>query len=203
MRQGDPSEFDSELTVFVPYRQQGDARVSLAIRAAGDPAALATAVRKEVQAVDEDMPLFGVMTLDEYFKMRRWQYTVFGTVFMIFAGIALAMAAIGVYAVMAQATNRRTREIGVRIALGAGRSQVLGLVLAKGMLQVGLGVALGLVAAYGVSRLMSGLLFTVSPTDAPTFLAVAGVLVAAGLLACLLPARRAAALDPVKALRYE
>jgi predicted permease len=203
MRQGDPSDFDSELTAFVPYRQQGDARVSLAIRAAGDPAALSTAVRKEVQALDEDMPLFRVMTLEEYFRMRRWQYTVFGTVFMIFAGIALAMAAIGVYAVMAQAANRRTREIGVRIALGAGRSQVLGLVLAQGMLQVGLGVVLGLVAAYGVSRLMSGLLFTVSPTDAPTFLAVAGVLVAAGLLACLLPARRAAALDPVKALRYE
>ncbi len=203
MNQGDPNEFDSELTVFVPYRQQGDARVSLVIRAAGDPAPLATAVRKEVQAIDEDMPLFRVMTLAEYFKMRRWQYNVFGTVFMIFAGIALAMAAIGVYAVIAQSTNRRTREIGVRMALGAGRSQVLGLVLGKGMLQVGLGVVLGLAASYGVSRLMSGLLFNVSATDVPTFFGVSAVLTAAGLLACLLPARRAASLDPVKALRYE
>ncbi len=203
MWQGDPDEFNNEMTVFIPYRQLGETRVSMVIRASVPLTALTTAVRKEVQAVDEDMPLLRVMPLNEYFQLRRWRYRVFGTVFAIFAAIALAMAAIGVYAVMAQAIARRTREIGIRMALGAGRHEVIRLMLGIGMLQAGLGTALGLLAAYGVCRLMSGLLFHISATDAPTFAAVTAVLATAGLLACLLPARRAASLDPVKALRYE
>jgi predicted permease len=203
MYQGDQKEFNNEMTVFVPYRQLGEARASMVIRTSLPPASLTTAVRKEVQAVDEDMPLLRVMPLNEYFQLRRWRYRVFGTVFTFFAAIALAMAAIGVYAVMAQAIARRTREIGIRMALGAGRRQAIRLMLGAGMLQVGMGVTLGLLAAYLVCGLMRGLLFNVSATDTLTFLTVTALLIIAGLLACLLPARRAASLDPVKALRYE
>jgi ABC-type antimicrobial peptide transport system permease subunit len=126
---------------------------------------------------------------------------VFGIVFLIFALIALLMASIGIYAVVAQNTARRTQEIGIRIALGSTAAGILTLVIGRGLKQLLLGLALGLAVAFGVTRLMSELLFRVSPTDPIVFGSVALVLSLVGLFACWLPARRAAALHPVDALR--
>lgn len=133
----------------------------------------------------------------------RWHLRVFGTTFLIFAVIAMGMAAVGIYGVMAHSTSRRTREIGVRLALGADTVGILRLVLGRGAKQLLVGMVLGLGAAIAVCRLMAGLLFKVSPQDPLTFAGVTLVLCMAGLAACWFPARRAARLDPMKALRYE
>ena len=167
------------------------------------PSDLTASVRSEVQQIDQDLPLFDTMTLVKLFERGHWYLSVFGTVFLIFAVVALGMAALGLYAVMAYAVGRRTREIGVRMALGANVGSILRLVLARGVKQLTLGLVLGLAVALGVCRLMAGVLLKVSPNDPLTFILVALTLVAAGLLATWFPARRAARLDPVKALRYE
>ena len=122
---------------------------------------------------------------------------------MGFALIALLMAAVGIYAVLAQATSRRTQEIGVRMALGASIRNIMLLVMRRGLWQILAGLALGLAAAFPAARLMASLPIGVSPTDPTVFIAVAAVLAAVGLFACWLPARRASHLDPVKAIRYE
>jgi ABC-type antimicrobial peptide transport system permease subunit len=160
-------------------------------------------VRSEVQQIDQDLPLFDTMTLAAFFNRNHWYLTVFGTLFLIFAMVALGMAAVGLYAVMAQGVSRRTREIGVRMALGADLRAIVQLVLGRGIIQLALGLVLGLAAALAVCRLMTGFLYMVSPSDPTTFASVALTLIATGLTATWLPARRAARLDPVKALRDE
>jgi ABC-type antimicrobial peptide transport system permease subunit len=160
-------------------------------------------LRNEVRQIDQDLPLFDTLTLEERFSRQRWYLRVFGTMFLVFAGVAMGMASVGIYAVVANAVSRRTREIGVRMALGAGVGSILRLVLGRGVRQLVLGMALGLAAALMVCRLMAGLLFKVSPSDPMTFVSVSLVLGGVGFLATWLPARRAARLDPVKALHYE
>jgi predicted permease len=202
-RQKNPSDPADDPVMLVPYRFDSYSGMAVMLRTDGNPAALAPALRSEVQQMDSDLPLFDTMTLAERFGKQRWYLAVFGTVFLIFAVIATAMAAVGIYAVMAQAANRRTREIGVRMALGADESSILALVLARGAKQLGTGMVLGLAAALAICRLMAKMLFGVSPNDLVTFGAVTLVLGAAGLAAIFFPARRAARLDPVKALHYE
>jgi ABC-type antimicrobial peptide transport system permease subunit len=187
----------------VPLRQDDPWSLTLLARTAGEPSALAADIRAEVQRLDQDLPLFELMTLRELQARSRWHLRVFGTLFFIFALIALLMAAVGIYAVVAQATGRRTQEIALRMALGATRGSIIGLVLRRGLLQLLAGMVLGMAAAFAATRLMGELLFRVSPTDPIVFAAVPMLLVAVGLFACWLPARRASSLHPAKALRCD
>jgi predicted permease len=199
-----PGTSSSELDplFFVPYRGKPMSGFGVVIRA-NAPASLSAAVRKEIQAVDPDLPVFGVMTLDAAFAQQRWPFRVFGTLFAIFAGIALLLSSVGLYATMAYAVTRRTQEIGVRVAMGASAGNIMRLVLSQGVRQLAIGLVIGLAGAFGIARVLKGILFQVSPTDPATFAAVAILLLAVGLFACLLPARAAMKVDPLVALRYE
>jgi putative ABC transport system permease protein len=193
----------AESVAFVPYRQEDQSGFTLIARTTGEATRLGAVVRGEVQAVDLDLALGDVGTLESRLARSRWMYVVFGTLFVIFAGTALLMAGIGLYGVMAQATSRRTREIGIRVALGATPGRILSTVMRRGVLQLMLGLALGLGAAFGVTRLMSTLLFGVGPRDPIVFAAVSVILLAVGLLSCWLPARRAATIAPLIALTQD
>jgi predicted permease len=175
---------------------------SYVIRGEAEPSALTSAARAELRALDPDVPV-RTRTLEEIVSSsldgRRFSLVIFA----VFAGAALALAVTGVYGVMSYAVARRTHEIGVRVALGAQRRDVLGLVLGRGMRLALVGVAVGLPATLVSTRLMSGLLYGVSTNDPLTLLAVSALLVAVAFLACLVPAYRATRVDPMTALKYE
>ena len=196
----DLNEKDPKPLLFVPFRQEGSNGMALLVQFTVDPTA---AVRAAVQNLDQDLPLRDVSVLTEAVDHQEWFLHVFTRLFLGFALIALLMASVGLYAVIAHATGSRTQEIGVRMALGANTRHIMLLVMKRGIWQIGAGLALGLGAAYPVARLMASLPIGVSPSDPAVFLVIAAVLAAVGLFACWLPARRAAALDPVKAIRYE
>jgi ABC-type antimicrobial peptide transport system permease subunit len=160
-------------------------------------------VREAVARVDAAVPIYQVRTFDSYLSATLAQPRFNGLLLGVFAGVALLLTAIGLYGVMAFSVSQRTQEIGVRMALGAERLDVLQLVLAQGMKLALLGVAIGLIAALGLTRWMKSLLFGVSATDPLTFLAVAMLLVFVALLACWIPARRATTVDPMIALRCQ
>jgi putative ABC transport system permease protein len=199
----EPNEKAPNPLLFVPYRQETSDSMSLLVRSAANPSPLAVAVRASVQSLDQDLPLFDVRTLAKAVERDRWFLRLFGALFSVFALIALVMASIGIYAVMAQAASSRTREIGVRIALGATSRNILGLVMGRGVTQLIAGLVFGLAAAFPAARLIAALPFRVSPTDRVLFITVSLLLAAVGIFACWLPARRAAALDPVNAIRDE
>jgi predicted permease len=186
--------------LFVPLRQEGWNGMALLIRSSGNPIA---AVRAAVQKLDQDLPLRDVYTLPQAIEHQKWYLRLFSKLFCGFALIALLMAAVGIYAVLAQATNSRTQEIGVRMALGANTRNIVVLVMKRGLWQIVAGLTLGVAAALPGARLMAGLPIGVSPSDPAVFVIVTTLLAIVGLLACWIPARRAAALDPVKAIRYE
>jgi putative ABC transport system permease protein len=200
-------DHDSRVETFVPYRQDPLGFATLVVRTSGDPAALASAVRDVVRSVDPDVPVFSVRPLADVVANEYVAKRVAAQLLGAFAVLALLLAAVGIYGVMSWAVTQRTQEIGVRVALGAERADILRMVLARGMrlAGVGLGVGLGLafVLARGLEGALGTLLFGVSPTDPPTFSAVPVLLAAVALLACLLPARRALRIDPVRALHYE
>ena len=201
----DPQNPDAAPLFFINHRQEPWGWMAVVLRVSGDPTGLAAAVRATVQKRDADLPVSEVAVLPSILDHERWFLRVFGTLFLVFALIGLLMASVGLYAVVAQSTARRTREIGIRMALGATARRILGMVLARGMRQLGLGLALGLGGAVAATHLLAqvGFLFQVSPNDPAVFAAIAGLLVAIGGFACWLPARRAAALEPVQALRQE
>ncbi|HEU0253503.1 MAG TPA: FtsX-like permease family protein, partial [Pyrinomonadaceae bacterium] len=172
-------------------------------RTQGDPMALAKDIQRAVWQVAPDTGIFNVMPVTRLSENTVWQSRVWGLLFGIFSVIALVLATAGIYAVMAYFVTQRTREIGVRIALGAQWRDVLKLILTSGMSLVIIGLALGLAGALALTRLMTTLLFEVSPTDPITFVAVALCVIFATLLACYIPARRATKVDPLIALRYE
>jgi putative ABC transport system permease protein len=196
----DLNEKDPRPLLFVPFRQEGWNGMALVVESAGDPAA---AVRAAVQNLDQELPLREVSMLTQAVEQREWFLQVITRVFLGFALIALLMASVGLYAVIAHATASRTQEIGVRMALGASTQSIMLLVMKRGLWQIAAGLTLGVCAAFPVTRLMASLPIGVSTTDPSVFIMVAFVLATVGMAACWLPARKAAALDPVKAIRYE
>jgi putative ABC transport system permease protein len=188
-------------TIFRPFAQDPSPFASMAVRTAGAPMAITSQVREKIASLDADLPIYWVYSMTEAIQRPTWFVRVFGTMFMIFGVIALFLAGIGLYAVMAFSVSRRTREVGIRMALGAKSSDVVRLIFGQGMLQLGIGLAVGLALAAGVSRLLSIILFDVQPRDPAIFGGVVVVLATAGLLACYLPARRATSVDPLVALR--
>jgi putative ABC transport system permease protein len=177
--------------------------MDLIVKTSVEPMRLAAPIRGEVRALDRDQPLGNVRTLESYVEQtvapRRFSMTLAG----VFAAVALVLGAVGLYGVLSYTVAQRAREIGIRMALGARRGDVLRLVIRQGMLLALAGVAAGVAASLALTRLMSSLLFGVSATDAPTFVSITLLLLLVALVACYLPARRASKVDPLIALRYE
>jgi predicted permease len=194
---------DRDAVFYFPLRQEPRTWMAAAVRARVPPATLGLAFRKEVAALDENLPVFDLRTMEEVIGLQTWPYRVFGSMFAIFALVALAMASMGLYAVIAHSVSQRTQEIGVRLALGAGSATILRMIFGQGVRQLAIGLGVGLAAAFAVTRVLQGILVQVSPTDPTTFTVVALVLSAAAMLGCAIPARRAMQVDPVEALRHE
>jgi putative ABC transport system permease protein len=186
--------------IYVPNAQAKFNLMGLVIRTAGDPAAFATTLRHEVQALDKNQPIYNVRTMDDVVANSLGTRRVSMQLFAVFGCAALLLAALGIYGVMAYSVAQRTQEIGIRMALGAQRSDVLGLVVRQGMTLAAIGVVAGLAGAFSLTRLMASLLFNVRPDDPMTYLAISFLLIVVAFLACYLPARRAAKLDPAIAL---
>ncbi len=189
--------------VYIPMRSQSPPFATLLLRSSGDPASLTQSVREEVRAIDPDLPLFGIQTMDQQLAQTRWQFTIFGTMFGIFAVIALMVSAVGLYAVTAYSVSQRTQEIGVRMALGAQASQVLWLILRSATVQLVVGLTIGLAGAFGVGRLLQSLLVQTGAADPVTLIGITALLTAVSIVATVWPARRATRLDPVHALRND
>jgi putative ABC transport system permease protein len=187
--------------IYVPHAQDSQWNfMGLVIRTAGDPAAFATTLRREVQAIDKDQPNYNVRTMDDVVMNSLGTRRVSMQLFAVFAIAALFLAAIGIYGVMAYSVTQRTQEIGIRMALGAQRRHVLGLVVRQGMTLAAIGVVVGLAGAFALTRVIGSLLYGVTATDPATFLWIPILLASVSFFACYVPARRAARLDPIKAL---
>jgi predicted permease len=189
--------------MFVPWNQVPAANLNLAVRTQAELAGFETALRRAVAAIDANLPVFEVRTMEdrlfESVARPRFQTVLLG----VFASLALVMAVVGLYAVMVVSVVQRAHELGIRVALGAQRGDVIGLVLWQAMKLVGSGVVIGLAGAWTLTRILTTMLYEVKPTDSLTFLAVPVLLIAVAILACWLPARQAARIDPIIALRHE
>ena len=196
---------DSEPTpeMYLPYLQVGSPHMTLLVRTAGNPMHWAAPIRSQVASVDKDQPPHDVETLEKIqtttLTPRRVNMLLLGA----FAALGLLLAAVGIYGVVSSSIAHRTHEIGIRMALGAGQSAVLKLVVRQGLSLALIGIAIGLAASLGLTRFLQSFLFGVKPIDAVTFVAAALLWLAIALLACYIPARRATKVDPMVALRYE
>jgi len=188
---------------YIPHGQHNERGYYLVVSAVGDPTMLAESIRRAVLEIDPAQPIASVNTMDEYVRTSSADDEFQALLLGIFAAVALVLAAVGIYGVMAQATAERTHEIGVRIALGATEQEVLGMIVRQGMTRVAFGVAMGLGLAVVIGRIMAGSLFGVSALDPATFVVAPLFLSAVALAASLVPARRAVAVDPVRALQTE
>jgi putative ABC transport system permease protein len=191
----------SRLEIYVPFRQSAEDQMRLVVKSAVDPTALASAIRGVVAQIDKDQPIFGISTMQQLIvnsvSTRRITLLLLG----LFSTLALVLAAIGIYGVISYSVAQRTHEIGIRMALGAQKKDVLRMILAQGVKIAGTGVVIGMAASFGLTRVMTKLLFSVSAADPLTFAAVAIVLILVAMLACYIPATLR--VDPMIALRYE
>jgi predicted permease len=201
--QGLDGEDDS--TMYCPYNQESFniRMMTLVLRTQGDPKSLVPAVRREVNSIDPDLALADIRTMDQLMSESLGESRYRGVLLGIFAMVALTLAAVGIYGVIAYAVNQRTREIGIRIALGARKSDIFKMIVRHGMILSVIGVAVGVAASLALTRFLSSLLFGVSSTDPLTFTSVVLLLIGVALLACSVPARRATKVDPMVALRAE
>jgi putative ABC transport system permease protein len=189
--------------VYVPFRQMPRANFRVIARTRSPEDAVARLLRDEVQRLDPDLPLFNIKTLKQFRDDQNREWRILTLMFSAFAMIGLMLSVVGIYAVTSYATNQRTQEIGVRMALGARNREIVWLVLSLGLKQLAIGVPLGIAGAFLTSRALQGIVFQVTTTDFVTFFAIPALLTAVVVAACLLPALRAARLNPVEALRIE
>jgi putative ABC transport system permease protein len=189
--------------VYVSHLQSPQDSLVIFVRTSGDLLGLAPAVRREVSALNKDLPVYDIRSMRDRIGEATSRARFSATVLGIFASIALVLAALGIYGVMSYAVNQRTREIGIRIALGAQPGDVLGPVVGRGLTLTVIGIAISLVAALASTRVLTTLLYEVKPSDPATYTVIAVVLGAVALLASYIPARRATRVDPLTALRAE
>ncbi len=190
--------------VYLPLSQRCPATVTLLARArTPDPLTLTAAVRRQVAALDPDLPVYRIRSLQGELEHNRFFPNLFASLFAVFGVAALVLAAVGIYGVLAASVQQRTQEIGIRMALGAQRESVLGLILRRGMGQLLVGLMAGLVGAFFLSRLLVDFLSGIQPRDPLTFTLVPLVLAAVAFVACWIPARRATKTDPLIAIRYD
>jgi predicted permease len=201
IRQAETRQIENDPVIYTPLRQDAPAGASLVARSQLPPASLVDVLRRAVQEVDADQPLFTIQTLDQMMDEERWPFRLFGATFGIFGLIGLALASVGLYAVMAYAVTQRTSEIGVRMALGAQPKDVRWMVLRVGLIQLAVGLSLGLAGAYLLSTVMERALVGITASDPATFAGITVILTVVALAACLIPARRATRIDPLVALR--
>lgn len=199
------SSLDQEPTgeMYVNHAQTPSPMTNIVVRAAGDPTKLTAAIRNEVQSLDKDLPIYNIKTMEQRISESAAQPRFRTLLLGLFACIALLLASVGIYGVISYSVTQRTHEIGIRLALGAQASDVLRLVVRQGMGLALIGIVIGLVAAFAVTRVMASLLYGVTATDPVTFVGVSALLAGVALVACLVPARRATRVDPMIALRHE
>jgi putative ABC transport system permease protein len=192
---------DAVAEFYLPLAKHPPQTAFVMLRAEGDPMSFANTIRTQVLAADHDQPVSDVRTMDAVFEATLGQRRLTMTLLGIFAGVALLLAAVGIYGVAAYSVAERTREVGIRRALGAGHGDILRLILGQGILMTLAGIAIGFGGALALTRVMNNLLFHVSATDPATFLGIALLFVAVSLAASYIPARRATRIDPMDALR--
>lgn len=193
----------SRLEIYIPYRQSVPSHMNLIVKSNVDPSALASSIRGAVAEIDKDQPVFGIATMKQLIVDSVSTQRITLILLGLFSALALVLAAIGIYGVISYSVAQRTHEIGIRMALGAGKTDVLRMILAQGARIAGAGVAIGTIASFGLTRLLTNLLFSVSAADPLTFAAVAIALILVAMFACYIPARRTLRVDPMVALRYE
>ncbi|MHC4308314.1 MAG: ABC transporter permease [Planctomycetota bacterium] len=201
--------YEGSPQLYIPYKTCEDlgramsSSADFVVRSSGDPLSLVNAIRNEVRALDSQIPVEDFMTLEDRLRRSTVRQRLYMRLLTAFAVMGLVLTAVGIYGVIAYAASRRTHEIGVRMALGAKRNNVLALVIRKGLTLILVGVIIGVAGALALTRLLKSFLYGVTTTDPVTFIAVSLLLIAVGLIACYIPARRATKIDPMSALRYE
>jgi len=204
IKHGSPQDGYENAVVYIPYRQEAPVAASILVRSSLPPESLMDAVRREVRGIDPDQPVWSVRTLAQVLAETRWWWRTWGAIFAVFAAIALVLSAVGLYAVIAYSVARRTQELGVRMALGAGRGAICWMLLRRAVAQLAIGLILGVAGASVLSdALWGGGMIVVTPWDPVTYGTIVVLLSTVSIAASLIPVRRATRIDPVVALRAE